>query len=414
MSESLRTRLLGSWPSPRRLGSAVVRRHPIPVVLFLSLPDLTARFARDLSADVKRKPGTGQRNSADQDARRGLPLARARDQSPWGQGVEKHEPLYATGRPRWRVRLAIRSGRAARAQAKFPDRPIRLIIPWAAGGPADAGFRILAQSVSKKLGQQVIVDNKAGASGIMGAMALQEAKPDGYTISQMHMSVLRQPLLNKQLTYNPINDLTYILQITGFVMGVVVRADAPWKTLPELLAYAKANPGKLNWGTLGIGSTQHLAMERVGIAQGGLSWTHAPYRGTADTLRALLGGEIDFASESSGWAPMVEAGQLRLLAVFTAQRAKRFPNVPTVKELGIDVVIDSPGGLIGPKGMDPAVVAVLADAFRAAAQEPEHLKFLENMDQPLILLDGPAYKAAMAKTYEEEKELLRRLNLLPA
>ena len=310
--------------------------------------------------------------------------------------------------------LPFAAAGAARAQAKFPDRPIRLIIPWAAGGPADAGFRILAQSVSKKLGQQVIVDNKAGASGIMGAMALQEAKPDGYTISQMHMSVLRQPLLNKQLTYNPINDLTYILQITGFVMGVVVRADAPWKTLPELLAYAKANPGKLNWGTLGIGSTQHLAMERVGIAQGGLSWTHAPYRGTADTLRALLGGEIDFASESSGWAPMVEAGQLRLLAVFTAQRAKRFPNVPTVKELGIDVVIDSPGGLIGPKGMDPAVVAVLADAFRAAAQEPEHLKFLENMDQPLILLDGPAYKAAMAKTYEEEKELLRRLNLLPA
>ena len=310
--------------------------------------------------------------------------------------------------------LPFAAAGTARAQAKFPDRPIRLIIPWAAGGPADAGFRILAQSVSKKLGQQVIVDNKAGASGIMGALALQEAKPDGYTISQMHMSVLRQPLLNKQLTYNPINDLTYILQITGFIMGVVVKADAPWKTLPELLAYAKANPGKLNWGTLGIGSTQHLAMERVGLAQGGLTWTHAPYRGTADTLRALLGGEIDFASESSGWAPMVEAGQLRLLAVFTAQRAKRFPNVPTVKELGIDVVIDSPGGLIGPKGMDPAVVAVLADAFRAAAQEPEHLKFLENMDQPLILLDGPAYKAAMAKTYEEEKELLRRLNLLPA
>ena len=310
--------------------------------------------------------------------------------------------------------LPLTAAGAARAQARFPDRPIRLIVPWAAGGPADAGFRILAQAVSKKLGQQVVVDNKAGASGIMGALALQEAKPDGYTVSQMHMSVLRQPLLNKQLTYNPITDLTYILQITGFVMGVVVRADARWKTLPELLAYAKANPGKMNWGTLGIGSTQHLAMERVGIAEGGLTWTHAPYRGTADTLRALLGGEIDFASEASGWAPMVEAGQLRLLAVFTAERAKRFAEVPTVKELGIDVVVDSPGGLIGPKGMEPAVAAVLADAFRAAAREPEHLKFLENMDQPLILLDGPAYKAAMAKTYEEEKELLRRLNLLPA
>jgi tripartite-type tricarboxylate transporter receptor subunit TctC len=308
--------------------------------------------------------------------------------------------------------LPFAGAAGAQSQAKYPDKTIRLIIPWAAGGPADAGFRILAQSVSKKFGQQVVIDNKAGASGIMGALALQDAKPDGYTISQMHMSVLRQPLLNKQLTYHPINDLTYILQITGYLMGVVVRADAKWKTLPELLAYAKANPSKLNWGTLGIGSTQHLAMERVGMAQG-LTWTHAPYRGTADTLRALLGGEIDFASEASGWAPMVEAGQLRLLAVFTATRAKRFPDVPTVQQLGIDVVVDSPGGLVGPKGMDPATVAVIGGAFRAAAQEPEHMKFLENMDQPLILLDGPAYKAAMARTYEEERELLRKLSLLP-
>ena len=303
---------------------------------------------------------------------------------------------------------------AAHAKTKFPDRPVKLIIPWAAGGPADAGFRIMAESVAKKLGQPVVVENKAGASGVLGAMALQDAKPDGYTVSQMHMSVLRQPLLNKSLTYHPINDLTYILQITGYVMGVVVRTESPWKTLPELIAYAKANPGKLNYGTLGIGSTQQLAMERVGIAQGGLSWTHAPYRGTADTLRALMGGEIDFASEASGWAPMVQAGKLRLLAVFTASRARRFPDVPTVHELGMDVVVDSPGGLIGPKGMDPTIVRVLADAFRGAAQEPRHLEFLDNMDQPLLLLDGPAYRDAMAKTYEEERELLRRLNLLPA
>jgi len=303
---------------------------------------------------------------------------------------------------------------ATHAQARFPERPIKLIVPWAAGGPADAGFRIMAESAAKKFGQSVIIENKAGASGVMGAMALQNEKPDGYVISQMHMSVLRQPLLNKSLGYHPINDLTYILQVTGYVMGVVVRAEAPWKTLPELLAYAKANPGKLNYGTLGIGSTQQLAMERVGLAQGGLSWTHAPYRGTADTLRALLGGEIDFASEASGWAPMVQAGKLRLLAVFTANRAKRFPDIPTVHELGIDVVVDSPGGLIGPKGMDPAIVKVIADAFRAAAQEPRHLEFLDNMDQPLLLLDGPAYRDAMARTYEEERALLARLNLLPA
>ena len=276
------------------------------------------------------------------------------------------------------------------------------------GGPADGGFRILAESAARKFGQPVVVENKGGASGVLGALALQEAKPDGYTISQMHMSVLRQPLLNPQLRYDPIVDLTYILQITGFVMGIVVRAEAPWQTLPELLAYAKTHPGKLNWGTLGIGSTQHLAMERLGMAQG-LAWTHAPYRGTADTLRALLGGEIDFASESSGWAPMVQAGKLRLLAVFTAERARRFPDAPTVRELGYDVVV----GLIGPRGMDPAVVKVLADAFRAAAEEPQHRQFLDNMDQPLLLLDGPAYRDAMARTYVEERELLKQLKLLP-
>lgn len=299
----------------------------------------------------------------------------------------------------------------ARAQAKFPDKPIRLIIPWAAGGPADAGFRILAESAAKKLGQPVVVENKGGAAGVLGALALQDAKPDGYTISQMHMSVLRQPMLNASLKYDPVRDLTYILQITGFVMGVVVRPDSPWKTLPELLAYAKANPGKLNWGTLGAGSTQHLAMESLGLKQD-LKWTHAPYRGTADTLRALMGGEIDFASESSGWAPLVRSGKLRLLAVFTESRAKRFPEVPTVKELGLEIAVDSPGGLIGPKGMDPAVVKILADAFREAAGEPKHLEFLENMDQPLLLLDGPAYQAKMAKTMEQERELLRKLNLL--
>jgi tripartite-type tricarboxylate transporter receptor subunit TctC len=299
------------------------------------------------------------------------------------------------------------------AQAKFPDRTIRLIVPWAPGGPADIGFRILGESVSKKLGQSVVIENKAGASGILGAMALQNEKPDGHVVSQMHMSVLRQPLLNKQLTYHPINDLSYIVQVTGYVMGVVVRADAPWQTLPELLAHAKANPGKLNWGTLGIGSTQHLAMERLGVMQG-LSWTHAPYRGTADTLRALLSGEIDFASEASGWAPMVNARQLRLLAVFTGERAKRFPDTPTVRQLGFDVAVDSPGGLVGPKGIDPGIVKILGDAFKAAAQEPAHVEFLEKVDQPLLIKDGPEYRDYMAKTYEEERELLRKLNLLPA
>lgn len=302
---------------------------------------------------------------------------------------------------------------AAVAQPRFPDRPIRLIVPWTAGGPADVGYRILAESVQRQLGQPVVVENRAGASGILGAVALQEARPDGHAVSQMHVGVVRQMLLNPRPPYNPIDDLTYILQITGFTMGVVVRADAPWRTLPELLEHARANPGRLNYGTLGIGSTQHLVVERI-AAQRDLTMTHVPYRGTSDTLRALLGGEIHFASESSGWAPMVLGGQLRLLAIYTSARARRFPEVPTLRESGIDIVVDSPGGLIGPRGMNPDTVRILADAFRAAAQEPAHLQFLERLDQPLLLLDGDAYREAMRRTMEEERDVLRRLNLLPA
>ncbi|NKC31331.1 tripartite tricarboxylate transporter substrate binding protein [Falsiroseomonas selenitidurans] len=304
-------------------------------------------------------------------------------------------------------------GLPASAQARFPDRPIRLIIPWTPGGPADGGFRILAELVGQKLGQSVIVENKPGAAGILGAMALKEARPDGTTISQMHMGVVRQMLLNPRPPYHPIDDLTYILQITGFVMGTVVRADAPWKTLPELLDHARANPGKLNFGTLGIGSTQHLAMERIGLASG-VTWQHVPYRGTSDTLRALLGGEIHFASESSGWAPLVLSGQLRLLALYSSARAARFPDVPTLRDLGMDIVIDSPGGLIGPRGMDADVVKVLADAFRAAAQDPRHVEFLARLDQPLMLADGAAYRASMQQAMVDERALLGRLNLLPA
>jgi len=278
----------------------------------------------------------------------------------------------------------------ALAQPRFPDRPIKLIIPWAAGGPADIGFRIMADHASRSLGQPVVVENRGGASGILGAMALQEARPDGYTISQMHVGVVRQMLLNPRPPYDPINDLSYILQITGFVMGLVVRADSPWQSLDQLLDHARANPGR------------------------GLSWTHVPYRGTSDTLRALLGGEIDFASEASGWAPMVEAGQLRLLAIYTSTRAKRFPQIATLKEQGLDIVVDSPGGLIGPRGMDAGVVRVLAEAFSAAAQDPTHLQFLERVNQPLMLLDGAAYREAMRRTMDEERALLRRLNLAPA
>ena len=300
-----------------------------------------------------------------------------------------------------------------RAQAKFPDRPVKLIIPWAPGGPADGGFRILAELAAKKLGQPVVVENKAGASGVLGAIALQAEKPDGYTISQMHMSVLRQPLLNKSLIYNPINDLSYILQITGFVMGIVVRTEAPWKTLPELIAYAKANPGKLNWATItgffdfvfdGFQKKMGLQIEKV------------PYRNTVQAATDLAEGRIQLMMSAYAiLRPHVDSGKLKLLAITASQRASMLPDVPTVGEAGFpDVTIDGLVGLFGPKEMAPAVRERIAADVRDVLADPMIVQRLTATGQ-VVNPGGPQeFAQAMEKQHAQAAEAGRILGIKAA
>jgi tripartite-type tricarboxylate transporter receptor subunit TctC len=333
------------------------------------------------------------------------------------------QPRKATARPRRAVLLGAAlplAAPAARARptaaagagaGRFPDRPIRLIVPWTAGGSADGQLRSLADLAGRRLGQPVVVENRPGATGSLGAVALKEARPDGYLLSQVHMSVLRVPLMQPRPAYDPLADFTYILQLTGSVLGVVVRAEAPWRTLPELIAHARANPGRVTYGTLGIGSGQHLAMEKIARIAG-VEWTHVPYRGTADTLTALMGGHIEVAADSSAWAPMVEEGRFRLLATFGSRRTRRFPEVPTLREQGIDYAADSPYGLCGPRGMDPEVARTLHDAFREALFDPAHRPALDRFDQPILYLDGAAWAAAARRYVAEERELLRQIGLL--
>ncbi len=297
-------------------------------------------------------------------------------------------------------------------RGRFPDRPIRLIVPWNAGGSADGQFRVLAELASRRLGQPVVVENRPGATGSLGAVALKEARPDGHMLSQIHLSVYRVALLSPRPAYDPVTDFTYIIQLTGSLLGIVVRADSPWQTLDDLLNHARANPGKVNYGTLGVGSSQHLVMAQIGALRG-IDWTHIPYRGTAETLTALLGGQIDAAADSSAWAQFVEDGRMRLLCTWGAERPPRFQQTPTLRELGIDLVADSPYGVAGPKGMDPGVVRVLHDALKDALFDPVHLAALARYDQPLLYLDSAAYAEAARRYYETERENLRRVGLLP-
>ncbi len=300
--------------------------------------------------------------------------------------------------------------RPALAQGSFPDRPIRLIVPWTPGGSSDGQMRAIAESASRRLKQPVVVENKPGAAGTLGALTIKDAKADGYHLTQMPISVFRLPHMMERPNFNPLKDFTYIIHVTGYLFGVVVRADSPWKTWQDLIAYAKANPGKITYGSPGVGTSLHITMEQI-AAQLGIQWVHVPFRGVSENMQACLSGSVDVTADSTGWAPLVESGKLRLLVVWSAKRAKRFPDAPTLREVGLDIVSASPYGFAGPAGMDPAVVKVLHDAFKEALFDPAHLKVLERFDMEPWYMNSADYTAFAERTYKEEGEMIRRLGL---
>jgi tripartite-type tricarboxylate transporter receptor subunit TctC len=210
--------------------------------------------------------------------------------------------------------------------------------------------------------------------------------------------------------FNPLEDFTWVIHVSGYLFGIVVRADAPWRTLGEFLDHARANPGRVNYGTPGVGTSLHITMEQI-AGQRGIEWTHVPFRGWAENAQALLGGQIEASADSSGWAELVMAGRLRLLATWGAERAKRFPDAPTLRQSGLDIVSSSPYGLAGPRGMNPDHVRVLHDAFREALFDPAHVAVLDRFDMAPWHLDPAAYADFARRTYAEEGAMIRRMGL---
>jgi len=291
----------------------------------------------------------------------------------------------------------------------YPNRPITLICPWPAGGSTDRHMRKLAELAAKYLGQNVIVENRPGAGGMLGPAGMAaNAKPDGYTLSQLTVSAFRQPHMMK-VDWDPLKDFTYIIGVSGYTFGVVVKSDSPFRSFKQLMEYAKENPGKLSYGSTGNGTSPHLLMEEV-AHKAGVQLLHVPFKGNADSTQALMGGHVMAQSDATGWGKFVDAGTFRLLVTFGAEPTRW--GAPTAKELGYDVVSYSPYGIVGPKGMDPKVVKIIHDAFKKAIDDPEHHKVLKELDQVYWYKSSRDYAKWAAETLAGERATIERVGLL--
>ncbi len=209
---------------------------------------------------------------------------------------------------------------------------------------------------------------------------------------------------------DPLKDLSYIARTSGQTFGIAVQSSSPWKTLKDFVAHAKANPGKVTYSSSGVGGATHVGMEEFAMVAG-IQLNHISYKGGAEALVALMGGHVDALADSSSWAENVKSGKLRLLATWGEKRTNDFKDVPTLKEQGYNVVVDAPNGIGAPKGLDPAVLARLREAFKAAVASPEFVAACDKIDAPLMYLDGPDYEKYVVANVAKEKVMIEKLKL---
>lgn len=307
------------------------------------------------------------------------------------------------------LRAACAAGLAAStgstwASARFPNKPVQLVLPFPPGGSFDPIFRTLATAASKELGQPVVLMHQPGAGGVMGtANVAQMNRADGYTVAVMHNSVIRAPLVQR-VKWDPLKDLTYVCRLFDMITGVVVAQDAPWQNLRELMADAKKKPGQLSWGNIGALSSNRITAERLARSQG-TSFNMVTFKGASEAFQSLIGKHYDVYGDP-GFGSQVEGGRVRLLALFTDKRMDKYASVPTVKEQGFDFSIDSPVGLVAPKGLDAALRQDLEQAFLIAAKDAAYQNQLQMFDMVPSVDSGANYeKYAQAQWLRDQRML---------
>lgn len=277
----------------------------------------------------------------------------------------------------------------------YPNKPISIIVGFAPGGSSDTLMRKLNEVIRPMLNNQaIVVENRPGAAGSVGLDYLTRQAPDGYALGPLLIgSVINQHI--RKVDYDT-NNLTPIVMFGTMPQAIVVRQDSPWKTIQEFLEYAKSNPGKVRYSTAGVGTAQHFGMEKIGKEQD-IQWIHVPYKGGQPAVTALLAGEVEATAQTGEWKPFVESGELRILATFTEKRLPEYPDVPTLQEVGIDITAPSMMGMVGPKGMDPAIVQRLSDIYMKAIKDPGFQQTLNGLSMLPVF-----YSAGEFKKYLEE------------
>jgi hypothetical protein len=271
-------------------------------------------------------------------------------------------------------------------------------------------LRTLGEISGKALGQNFVLEDRPGAGGALApTLMIKSGKPDGYTLSQMPQPLLRIPHIQKT-EFDVLNDFTWIIRILDYTYALVVRPEAPWKTLPELMKYAKANPNKLSYASSGVGVTMHMSMENL-AALGGVHWVHIPHRQTAEMINGVVSGSVDLMAASVSWAPLVDSGRLRILSILGSNRIKRWPDIPTAKEQGFDINASSSYGIGGPKGMDPKVVKLLHDTFHTALFDPRFVKVMDQYDVVRSYMNTEDYTRWAHEQYASEKKVVERFSL---